>query len=133
MKNILKTFCIIALIGVASASEAQVVMKEFLNQNQEGVIQNAKNNGGKPLYYMLEYKSTEGARINYVLRFYKDAGKKTEFVSFPVLMRNLTWTYYFDVSMEKDGITKVFAMIFKKDLRWARVKYSPHSGCEMLS
>lgn len=133
MKNILKTFCIIALIGIASATQAQVVMKEFLNQNQEGVIQNAKNNNGKPLYYTLEYKSTEGARINYTLNFYKDAGKKTVYASFPVLMRNLTWTYYLDVSMEKDGITKVFAMIFKKDLRWARVKYSPHEGCSLLT
>ena len=28
-----------------------------------------------------------------------------------------------------NGADKVAAMIFKKDLRWSRVKYSPHAGC----
>lgn len=108
---------------------AQVVMKEFLSANHEGKIDNTKNNDGKPIYYKLEYKSTEGARINYVLYLYKDASMKTPYLTFPVLMRNLTWTYYMDVTMTKDGMAKVFALIYKKDLRWARIKYSPHIDC----
>lgn len=53
----------------------------------------------------------------------------TPWMSFDVLMRNLNWTYYVDISMPKDGAVKVAALIFKKDLRWGRVKYSPHAGC----
>ncbi|MBP9550116.1 MAG: hypothetical protein KBE86_13250 [Chitinophagales bacterium] len=133
MKNIIKTILFVAFIGIASASQSQVVMKEFLNQNHEGMIANSKNNNGKALFYKLEYKSTDGARIYYTLNFYKDASMKSLYISFPVLMRNLTWTYYLDVSMEKEGVTKVFAMIFKKDLRWARVKFSPHADCSYLN
>ncbi len=133
MKKIFKTLLILTFIGIASAAQSQVVMKEYLNVNHEGVIANSKNNNGKPLYYKFEYKNTDRNRIYYTLNFYKDAGMKTPYVSFPVLMRNLTWTYYLDVSMEKDGITKVFAMIFKKDLRWSRVKYSPHENCSYLT
>ncbi|MBC8172681.1 MAG: hypothetical protein H7X71_02145 [Chitinophagales bacterium] len=130
MKNFLKAFTVVCfLVAASSTMQAQVIMKEFLSADHQGKIDNSKNNGGKPLYYKFEYKDTQGARINYTLHFYKDAGMSTPWISFPVLMRNLTWTYYIDVSMAKDDMSKVFAMIFKKDLRWARVKYSPHAGC----
>lgn len=129
MKNILRTLLFITVIAMFSSLQAQVVMKEDLTRNITGKIDKSVNNDGKPLYYKLEYKSTEGARINYQLTFYKDAGMAKPVVSFPVLIRNLIWTYYLDVSMDKDGMTKVFAMIYQKDLRWARVKYSPHTGC----
>ncbi|MBC8045386.1 MAG: hypothetical protein H7Y00_01180 [Fimbriimonadaceae bacterium] len=130
MKNILKTFLVVAFLAIAAqATHAQVVMKEYLSTSHEGKIDNSVNNGGKPLYYKLEYKDTQGARINYTLHFYKDAGMSTPWMSFPMLMRNLQLTYYIDVSMPKDNMTKVFAMIYKKELRWARVKYSPHEGC----
>lgn len=131
MRNIVKTFIAVCFLSVVTQQlSAQVVMKEMLSQNHEGKIDNAKNNGGKPLYYRLEYKDIQGARINYTLNFYKDAGMSTPWLSFPVLMRNLQWSFYLDVSMAKGPDTKVFAMIYKKDLRWARVKYSPHAGCE---
>lgn len=131
MKNILKTCITICILAFATQQvSAQVVMKEMLSQNHEGKIENAKNNGGKALYYRLEYKDTQGARINYMLHFYKDAGMSSPWLSFPLLMRNLPRTLYMDVSMTQNNATKVFAMIFKKDLRWARVKYSPHAGCE---
>jgi hypothetical protein len=127
------TLLVLFLATTAQYVSAQVVMKEYLATNHEGKIDNAKNNGGKPLYYKLEYKDTQGARINYTLHFYKDAGMSKPWMSLPVLMRNLQWTYYMDVSMTKDNATKVFAMIYKKDLRWARVKYSPHTGCDAAS
>ncbi|MFN0274901.1 MAG: hypothetical protein ACKVPJ_04090 [Chitinophagales bacterium] len=131
MRNILRTFIAISFLTLATQqASAQVVMKEYLSSNLDGKIDNAKNNGGKALHYRLEYKETQGARIGYTLHFYKDAGMSKPWISFPVIMRNLQWTYYMDVSMAKDNATKVFAMIYKKDLRWARVKYSPHTGCE---
>lgn len=134
MKKILKPLVFIFILSAFAPSlDAQVVLKEYLTSNHEGKIDKSKNNGGKPLFYKFEYKSTEGARINYTLNFYKDASMSTPWMSFPVLIRNLPWTFYLDVSMTKDQMTKVFALIFKKDLRWARVKYSPHEGCSLVN
>jgi hypothetical protein len=135
MKNIIKSFLSLMLIGAfALGTQAQgVVMKDFLSADHQGKIEKSLNNGGRPLYWKLQYKNTEGARINYDLIFYKDASMSTPYVTFPTLMRNLEWTYYIDVSMTKDDATKVFAMIFKKDLRWSRVKYSPHTDCAWLN
>jgi hypothetical protein len=130
MKKIIYAFLLVASIGLVPAiGKSQVVMKEYLTENLDGKIDAAVNNGGKALYYKFEYVSTEGARINYKLHLYKDAGMKTPWISYDVLMRNLTWTFYVDIFMVKDGSNKVAAMIFKKDLRWSRVKYSPHAGC----
>ncbi len=134
MKKILNAFLIIAFIGLLPvAGKSQVVMKDFLSKNLDGKIDLSANNGGKSLYYRFEYVSTEGARINYKLHLYKDAGMKTPWMSFDVLMRNLNWTYYVDITMPKDGANKVAAMIFKKDLRWSRVKFSPHEGCARIN
>ncbi len=134
MKKILNAFLLVAFISLLPvAGESQVVMKEFLSNPIVGKVDASANNGGKSLYYKFEYVSTEGARINYKLHLYKDAGMKTPWMSFDVLMRNLTWTYYVDVFMKKDGADKVAAMIFKKDLRWSRVKYSPHEGCSRIN
>lgn len=130
MKKILNICLMVAFIGLAAVEgNAQVVMKEFLSTNHEGNVAKSVNNGGKALYYKFEYVSTEGARINYKLHLYKDKGMSTPWMSFDVLMRNLNWTYYIDITMTKDGADKVAALIFKKDLRWGRVKYSPHEGC----
>lgn len=134
MKKFLKPLIFIFFISASIQKiDAQVVLKEYLTSNHEGKIDKSKNNGGKPLYYKMEYKNTEGARINYTLNFYKDASMKTPWLSFPLLIRNLPRTLYLDVSMTKDNMTKVFALIFKKDLRWARVKYSPHEGCALVN
>jgi hypothetical protein len=126
----MKIFLPLLLIGAFSMGiQAQVVMKEFVSSDHMGKVEKSVNNNGQPLYWKLEYQSTDGARIYYTLNFYKDAGMSKVFASFPSLMRNLVWTLYLDVSMTKDDATKVFAMIFKKDLRWSRVKYTPHAGC----
>jgi hypothetical protein len=130
MKNLFKAFLFVAFIGfLPAAVKSQVVMKEFLLQNHEGQVDNSANNNGKPLYYKFEYTTTDHARINYKLYLYKEAGKKNPWITFDVLMRNLTWTYYVDITFPKDNTDKVAAMIFKKDLRWSRVKFSPHEGC----
>ena len=130
MKTTMKLMLTLLFAGALSlGSQAQVVMKDFMSANHMGKVENSLNNPGKQLYWKLEYKSTEGARIYYTLTFYKDAAMSQPMVSFPSLMRNLEWTYYLDVSMTKDDATKVFAMIFKKDLRWSRVKYTPHQDC----
>ena len=128
-----KLYNIILLIGFTSlipvAGNGQVIMKEFLSQNHMGQLDKSVNNAGKPLYYKFEYVSTEGMRINYKLNLYKDKAMAAPWMTMPVLMRNLNWTYYVDITMTKDGSDKVAAMIFKKDLRWSRVKFSPHEGC----
>ncbi|MEZ5013912.1 MAG: hypothetical protein R2794_06440 [Chitinophagales bacterium] len=134
MKNILKVILLAICIGAVSYSaDAQVVMKEFLSENHTGKIEKSFNNGGKPLYYKFEYVSTDDMRIYYKLYLYKDAAMKTPWESFNVLMRNLNWQYYVDITMPKDGADKVAALIFKKDLRWSRVKYTPHEGCSRLA
>ena len=134
MKNLIKILVFTVMIGIMpAASNAQVVMKEFLSQDHPGKVDKSMNNNGKPLYYKFQYKSTEGARINYVLYIYKDAGMGTPWLTLPVLMRNLMWTYYVDITFSKDGMDKVAAMIYKKDLRWSRVKYSPHEGCSKVT
>lgn len=120
----------VAFIGLAAVkSNGQVVMKDFLTEDHVGKVDKAANMNGGALYYKFEYVSTEGARINYKLHLYKDKGMSTPWMSFDVLMRNLNWTYYVDITMSKDGADKVAALIFKKDLRWGRVKFSPHEGC----
>jgi len=130
MKKILHICLMVAFVGFLGAeANSQVVMKEFLSMNHEGNVAKSANNNGSALYYKFEYLSTDGARINYKLHIYKDKSMSTPWMSFDVLMRNLNWTYYVDISMPKDGAVKVAALIFKKDLRWGRVKYSPHEGC----
>lgn len=134
MKKIFNAFLLVAFISLLPVvGNSQVIMKEFLSKNLEGKVVSSANNGGKALYYKFEYVNTVGARINYKLHLYKDAGMKTPWVSYDVLMRNLTWTFYVDIFMNKDGSNKVAAMIFKKDLRWSRVKYSPHEGCSRVT
>ena len=125
--NICLVVAFISLIGVEGNS--QVVMKDYLTASHQGSVEKSANNNNRALFYKFEYVSTEGARINYKLNLYKDKNMKTPWMSFNVLMRNLNWTYYVDITMSKDGADKVAAMIFKKDLRWSRVKYSPHAGC----
>jgi len=130
MKKILNLFLLVSFIALGvNTAKSQVVMKDFLSIDHTGNVATAANNGGKALYYKFEYVSTEGARINYKLHLYKDKGMATPWMSVDVLMRNLNWTYYVDITMPKDGANKVAALIFKKDLRWSRVKYSPHEGC----
>ena len=124
----------VAFVGFLGAeANSQVVMKEFLSMNHEGNVAKSANNNGSALYYKFEYLSTDGARINYKLHIYKDKSMSTPWMSFDVLMRNLNWTFYVDITMPKDGADKVAAMIFKKDLRWSRVKYSPHEGCARIN
>lgn len=130
MKKLLNICLMVAFIGLAATeAKSQVVMKEYLSMNHDGNVAKSANLDGKPLYYKFEYVSTEGARINYKLHLYKDKSMSTPWMSFNVLMRNLNWTYYVDITMSKDGADKVAALIFKKDLRWSRVKFSPHEGC----
>lgn len=134
MKKILNICLFVAfmsLLGVEGNS--QVVMKDFLTANHTGAIAKSVNNNNNALYYQWEYVSTEGARINYKLHLYKDKNMNTPWMSFDVLMRNLNWTYYVDITMSKGGADKVAAMIFKKDLRWSRVKYSPHAECMRIN
>ena len=134
MKNIYKTIALIAFIAITPVvTNAQVIMKEFLSQNIEGKLDHSVNNGGKPLYYKFEYKSVDSMRIYYTLYLYKDASKSSAFLTLPVLIRNLTWTYYLDITFTKNNTSKVAALIFKKDLRWSRVKFSPHEGCALVN
>src|SRR4051794_35008792 len=105
MKNIYKTILFVGLaIVLPFASHTQVVMAEYLSQNHEGQIPHAVNNNGKALYYKFEYKNTDNMRINYTLYLYKDAAKKQPFLILPVLMRNLTWTYYLDITFAKNDV-----------------------------
>jgi hypothetical protein len=130
MKKILNICLVVAFISLIGAEgNSQVVMKDYLTANHTGAVAKSANNNGAELSYKFEYVSTEGARINYKLHLYKGKSMTTPWMSFDVLMRNLNWTYYVDITMSKDGADKVAAMIFKKDLRWSRVKYSPHEGC----
>lgn len=133
MNKILKITLLASFLGLASLSNAQVIMNEFLSKNHEGMVEHSVNNGGKKLYYKFQYDSVTGARIKYTLYLYKDASKSQPFLTLPVLMRNLIWTYFLDVSFTKDGSSKVAALIYKKDLRWSRVKFSPHEGCSYIT
>lgn len=118
----------ILLCSTGISVKAQVVMAEFLSANHEGQVDNSPNNGGKSLYYKFEYNNTDNMRINYTLYLYKDAAKTTPYLKLPVLMRNLTWTYFLDITFTHDNTNKVAALILKKDLRWSRFKFSPHEG-----
>ncbi len=134
MKKILNISLFVAFLSlIAVNGNSQVVMKDFLSANHVGEVSKSFNNNGNSLFYKFEYVSTEGARINYKLHLYKDKAMSKPWMSFDVLMRNLNWTYYVDITMKKDGADKVAAMIFKKDLRWSRVKYSPHPDCMRMN
>ncbi len=129
MNKLLKIVILTSFIGISSFCSAQVVMKEFLSVNHEGQIANALCNGGKPLYYKFQYDSINNVRIYYTLVLYKDAAKSQAFLTLPVLMRNLTYTYFLDINVTKGASTKVVALILKKDLRWSRLKFSAHEEC----
>ncbi len=133
MKKIFKLTLLVSLVAMASVSKSQVVMSEFLSVNHEGMAANSKCNNGKPLYYKFQYDSTNNLRIYYTLYLYKDAAKTETILQLPVLMRNLIYTYYLDINVvAKGAISKVVALIYKKDLRWSRLKFSATEECSRI-
>jgi len=133
MKKIFKLILLVSFLGLGSTSRAQVVMAEFLSVNHEGVVANSKCNNGKPLYYKFQYDSTNNVRIYYTLYLYQDAAKTQAILQLPVLMRNLIYTYYLDINViAKGAVSKVVALILKKDLRWSRLKFSATEECSRI-
>jgi len=79
MKTTFKSLLAIVIIAAfATGANAQVVMKDFVSMDHTGTIVNSVNNNGSNLYWKLEYKSTDRARIYYDFVIYKDAAMKDE-------------------------------------------------------
>ncbi len=134
MKKILNIALMVAFIGfLTGKANGQVVMQEFLSINHKGQVDKSLSCNGSPLYYQFEYVKTDRARILYTLHLYKDKGMSKPWMSFNVVMRNPNGNFYVDITMPKDGVNKDAAMIFRKDLRWSRVKFSPHEGCARVN
>ena len=59
MKNIFKLSAIVLLLTITLASNAQVLMKEMLTQDQKGMTDKSRNWEGKKVYFNLHYDSTK--------------------------------------------------------------------------
>jgi hypothetical protein len=106
-------------------------MQDFLEQSHEGMLEQSMNNNNKPMYYDWTYVSTNPSvkKYEFTLNFYRDAAKTEVYLSLPVVIRNPLFVCYIDVIFTKDDYPKAAAMRYRKDGRWALVKFVPHPGC----
>ena len=67
MKKLYNLTLLIAFVTLFSVTgNSQVVMKDYLVANHQGVVEKSLNNNGSGLFYKFEYVSTEGAsRVKY--------------------------------------------------------------------
>ena len=142
MKKIFQyTIAMFLFVGMAYTAHSQVVMSGFLESNHSGMIENSVNNDGNTLYYEWEFldketnmnKDKELSLILFKLHLAKDKEGKDLILSLDVSMRDLLVTFYIDVLFDKDEHPKAAAMRYKKDNRWALVKFVPHPGCKIES
>ncbi|MCS6991748.1 MAG: hypothetical protein NZL95_07790 [Chitinophagales bacterium] len=129
-------FGFLSLLLLASAAQAQVLMKEFLTQNQKGVLDKSINWPGKKLYYELRYDSSRAMKFeNYgATRYYytlllADNPAMTNAIQIPGMVRDLVITTYFEFYFNNGKESKTFTLIYDKNNKWYRIKFAPQWGC----
>ncbi len=123
------------LLG-ASASNAQVLMKEMLMQEQKGMTASSVNWPGKKVYYALKYDSSRvytfetysTTRYYYTLMLADNAGMANA-IKIPGMVRDLVITTYFEFYFDNGSEMKTFTLIYDKNNKWYRIKFAPQWGC----
>ncbi len=136
MNKILKITTIIFLFALSFASNAQVLMKEMLTQDQKGSSEKSVNWPGKNVYYTLKYDSIKPYnyetystnRYYYTLMIADNAAMKNP-IKIPGMVRDLVITSYFEFYFNNGTETKTFTMTYDKNNKWYRIKFAPQWGC----
>jgi hypothetical protein len=136
MINRLKISVLLLFFIIPFASNAQVLMKEMLTQDQKGTIDKSVNWPGKKLYYVLKYDSSRlyhfetysTNRYYYKLMIADNAGMK-DAIEVPCMVRDLVVTTYFELYFDNGSETKTCTMIYEKYEKWYRIKFAPQAGC----
>ena len=136
MNKILKLSAVLILLTISFASNAQVLMKEMLTQDQKGVVEKSVNWPGKKVYFNLKYDSTkvysyDGYTTNryYFTLMMADNAGMTNAIKIPGMIRDLVITTYFEFYFNNGAETKTFTMIYDKNNKWCRIKFAPQWGC----
>jgi len=135
MNKILKLTAILLLI-ISFASDAQVLMKEMLTQEQKGTIDKSVNWPGKKLYYVLKYDSLHPYKFEtyttnryYYTLLLADNPGMSNAVKVPCMVRDLVVKSYFEFYFDNGTETKTFTTIYEKYEKWYRIKFAPQWGC----
>ncbi|MEO5675803.1 MAG: hypothetical protein ABIQ74_14265 [Chitinophagales bacterium] len=135
MNKITKLTSLLLLV-ITLASDAQVLMKEMLMQDQQGVIDKSVNWPGKKVYYTLKYDSTkvysyETYTTNryYCALMIADNAGMTNAIKVPGMIRDLVIDTYFEFYFNNGNEIKTFTMFYDKNNKWYRIKFAPQWGC----
>lgn len=136
MNKILKITTIILIFSLPFASNAQVLMKEMLTQEQKGVVDKSVNWLGKKVYYTLKYDSLKAYSYEtyttnryYYTLMVADNAAMTNAIKIPGMVRDLVITTYFEFYFNNGTETKTFTMTYDKNNKWYRIKFAPQWGC----
>src|SRR5689334_24991033 len=125
MKNILKYSTFIFLFVISLSTNAQVLMKEMLTQEQKGEVEKSVNWSGKKVYFSLKYDSSRAytyetyttTRYYYTLMLADNAGMANA-IKIPGMVRDLVITTYFEFYFNNGKETKTFTMVYDKNNKW---------------
>src|SRR4249920_3692070 len=103
MNKILKYSVVIFLIVASASTQAQVLMKSMLTEEQKGMVEKSLNWPGKSVYYQLKYDSSRNysyetyntTRYYYTLMLADNAGMANA-IKVPGMVRDLVITTYFE-------------------------------------
>src|SRR4030095_12579407 len=127
---------IILFFAVAYSSNAQVLMKEMLMQEQQGSTDKSVNWAGKNVYFTLKYDSAKDykfetyatKRYYYSLLLADNPGMNNA-IKIPGMVRDLVITTYFEFYFNNGTESKTFTLIYDKNNKWYRIKFAPQAGC----
>src|SRR5215475_4968223 len=107
----------LVLILASSASQAQVLMKEMLTQEQKGMTASSVNWPGKKVYWTLKFDSSRNytfetyttTRYYYSLMLADNAAMSNA-VKIPGMVRDLVITTYFEFYFDNGNEMKTFTL-----------------------
>ncbi|MCS6917633.1 MAG: hypothetical protein RMK52_06870 [Chitinophagales bacterium] len=131
-----KTIILLLTLLVGGVAQAQVLMKEYLTQNQKGVVDKSVNWPGKKVYYEMRFDSSRAMKFeNYgTTRYYytlllADNPAMANAIQIPGMVRDLVITTYFEFYFNNGKESKTFTLVYDKNNKWYRIKFAPQWGC----
>lgn len=118
----------ILLLAFWVQAEAQVLADEHLRQSHQGTLEQSINYPDKGLGFEFDFLKEESkVKKQYDLKLYQ--GEKL-LGSYPVRVRNLIITCYFEVKLkDKNGTIKTLTAVYDKGNKWLRIKFAPQPDC----
>lgn len=111
------------------ALNAQVIMKDYLQEDHSGLLSDSRVLDGEPVEYRFTHERTEAAQIWYRLQM---GATNAPLLDCRVKLRNLITTFYMEVKLvqREEQDLKTLSVIYDKGNKWARIKFAPHEGCK---